>query len=309
MKQIRIYLPQGLWGSFTHVFDRLPYIRRHFNIVYDDINPQLVIWYDKYNIHNPPRTKYKCKHLLYCAEYTTPNMGVWDYALKWDHTRDDCCLRFPTYVMWGAGEDIVKPPNYNPEEILRSKKKFCAFVQYSYQSYRNSFFKILNSYNHVDAPGKQCNNMPPLGGNTDPKDSRYNKKRAWVLDVREFFKDYKFVIAFENGLHSGYVTEKIYNPMLCNTIPIYIGSPEIHRDFNTKSFVHVRDFFRTKNVSVKGVYTKQFHAAAKYIMELDSNNQLYCDILAQPWYNNNVINSYANVDNITKFFAKIFMSL
>jgi hypothetical protein len=129
------------------------------------------------------------------------------------------------------------------------------------------------------------------------------------MDNREFFSDYKFVIAFEKRINIGYVSEKIYNPMCSNTLPIYLGHEAISRDFNTKSFVHVRDFIKNKEISTKGSYPKEFTEVAKYIMELDNNDKLYCDMLSKPWYNNNVVNEYADKNNIAKFFTKIFDSL
>jgi hypothetical protein len=99
--------------------------------------------------------------------------------------------------------------------------------------------------------------------------------------------------------------------MLCNAIPIYLGAPDIHKDFNVKSFIHVRDFCAKKNVeiSTQKDYPKLFTDAAKYIMELDKNDQAYCDMLSKPWYNNNVINEYADKYNMAKFFTNIFVRL
>lgn len=300
-----------------NLLNNLPNIRNNFEIIPDNINPQLVIYYDKNHIDNTPKTKYKCKQLLFCLEYTRPNMRVWNYTLQWDYTSDARCLRFPTYAMYdilyGKEHNIIKPANYDPERILRSKKKFCAFVYYAKQPYRNEFFDILSGYKHIDSPGKQCNNMAPLGGHKTPHDSRYGYVHItpWIMDNRAFFRDYKFVIAFEKRINSGYVSEKIYNPMCADSIPIYLGHETICKDFNTKSFVHVRDFFKNKNaaISTKGSYPKEFNEAAKYIMELDKNDKAYCDMLAQPWYNNNTVNEYADKNKIAEFFIKIFNSL
>lgn len=310
-KPIRICFDGGMTWGYLRIFNKLPGISESFEFIEDRRNPQLVIYCDKNHIKDPIRSKHNCPHMLYCYEYMIPDMRVWDYALNWDYTSGARCMRYPNYIIYGAGEDLIKPKNYDPERILRSKKKFCAFVQYSHRPYRNQFFDILNRYKHVDAPGKQCNNMRPLGGNSDPKDSRYGKRQPWVHEVRDFFKDYKFVITFENGIHSGYVTEKIYNAMLCNAIPIYLGAPDVYRDFNVKSFVHVRDFCSRKNAAISphGSYPKMFMDAVKYILELDKNDKAYCDMLAQPWYNHNVVNEYADKNNMAKFFKNVFERL
>ena len=62
-----------------------------------------------------------------------------------------------------------------------------------------------------------------------------------VADKRAFLADHRFTIAFENESHSGYTTEKVVEPMLVNSIPIYWGDPLIGRDFDTRSFLSAHD--------------------------------------------------------------------
>ena len=318
MKKIRIHFDMDLDYISLKYFDTLPGIKNNFEFVVDRVNPQIVFYYNRNQIKNPVRSKFKCKHLLFCYEYMVPNMRMWDYALQWNYTSDPRQLRFPNYVHFGAGEDLVKPTQYDPEKILRSKTKFCAFVQYSSNAYRNQFFDLLNAKKHVDSPGRQRNNLPTLGGHKNVRSSRYDIRSieenpnilGWVADLRNFLKDYKFVITFENRITSGYTTEKIYNPMVVNCLPIYLGAPDIQRDFNPKSFVHVRNFF-SKNVSIStgALYPKEFSKAVQYILELDKNDKAYCNTLAQPWYYNNMVSEYANKDNISNFFTRVFNDL
>ena len=55
----------------------------------------------------------------------------------------------------------------------------------------------------------------------------------------DFIKDYKFVISFENSSYPGYTTQKLIEPMLVNSSPIYWGNKSVGKDFNTKSFINV----------------------------------------------------------------------
>ena len=48
-----------------------------------------------------------------------------------------------------------------------------------------------------------------------------------VSNKMDFIKDYKFVISFENSSNPGYTTEKLIEPMLVNSIPIYWGNTEV----------------------------------------------------------------------------------
>ena len=61
--------------------------------------------------------------------------------------------------------------------------------------------------------------------------------RGWSLNDRRYkgtlsnklfgLKDYQYSIALENSHVSGEITEKIIDPILCNTIPIYNGNKSI----------------------------------------------------------------------------------
>ena len=78
----------------------------------------------------------------------------------------------------------------------------------------------MSSKEKVDSGGKFLNNV---GGP--------------VTDKLSFIKDYKFVISFENSSYPGYTTEKILEPMLVNSIPVYWGNPLVYNDFNYRTYI------------------------------------------------------------------------
>lgn len=98
-----------------------------------------------------------------------------------------------------------------------------------------------------------------------------------VKDKMSFISDYKFVISFENKSYPGYVTEKIVEPMMVNSIPIYWGDPHINDDINSMSFINVHDF-------------KNIKQATNYVIELDKDDQLYKRVLSEPWFPHNQLN-------------------
>ena len=49
------------------------------------------------------------------------------------------------------------------------------------------------------------------------------------------YTDYKFVLALENGIDFGYLTEKLINPILANSIPIYAGPNDIFDIINSRA--------------------------------------------------------------------------
>jgi hypothetical protein len=62
------------------------------------------------------------------------------------------------------------------------------------------------------------------------------------LGLIKKYSNCKFVIAMENSIGDGYVTEKIVNAFYSGAIPIYWGSSNINELFNKNAFINVNDF-------------------------------------------------------------------
>jgi hypothetical protein len=52
----------------------------------------------------------------------------------------------------------------------------------------------------------------------------------------------KFSIAMENSYFPGYNTEKITDPLVARSVPIYKGDPRIAETFNPLAFINLSDF-------------------------------------------------------------------
>jgi hypothetical protein len=175
-----------------------------------------------------------------------------DYSISFDFNEFKN-FRLPLF-RWSPSLHTLYDRN-SPKQIFDSKSKFCCMVVSNGKGKeRNEFFKKLNSYKKVDSGGAHLNN---IGFNVSDK----------VL----FAKEYKFIIAFENSCFPGYTTEKIFQPMLVDCLPIYWGNPLIQMDFNTKSFINVHDF-------------NNYDEVVNEIIRLDNDNQAYCDLLNQPFF-------------------------
>ncbi len=61
-------------------------------------------------------------------------------------------------------------------------------------------------------------------------------------ELIDTYSQYKFVIAMENTIKDGYVTEKIINAFYSGAIPIYWGSSNINDFFNEKAFINVSNY-------------------------------------------------------------------
>lgn len=149
-----------------------------------------------------------------------------------------------------------------------AKRKFCNFVYSNFSCGNNAqnrvdFCKKLAQYKHIDCPGKVLNNMKNSINARDGVD--------WVQGKMDFISNYKFTIAFENNIFRGYTTEKLYQPFLANSIPIYSGNPDVLEDYNPKAFINVADY-------------KNFDEVIEKVIELDNNDELYMQMLREPVY-------------------------
>ena len=199
--------------------------------------------------------KYKdCVKIYFTGENNVPDFNLFDYALSFHPlSLGDRHLRFPLYLLY-KGYDQLTNKQIDKKTVLN--RKFCNFV-YSNVSwadpFRDKFFHELSKYKSIDSGGRHLNN---IGGP--------------VPDKMTFIKDYKFTIAFENSSLLGYTTEKIMEPMVVNSIPIYWGNPDVGKDFNEKSFVHIKDK-ATMNLAIEE------------IIRLDSDDDYYLEKLLEPW--------------------------
>lgn len=223
--------------------------------------------------------RYNCVRVIYLGENRRPNFKECDFSFSFDITPENPRnYRLPLYVLYDDLAKLTLPKNI--EEILKQKTNFCAFVvSNKFSQKRIKFFHKLSKYKKVDSGGAVLNNLG-----------------ASITNKIEFLRNYKFAIAFENSSYPGYTTEKIFEPMLVNTIPIYWGNPLVNLDFNTKSFINCHEYGNDEEVIEK-------------IIEIDKNPELYYAMLKQPSLINNEVNDFAKEERILKQFDYIVDSM
>jgi hypothetical protein len=183
--------------------------------------------------------KYSCFKIFFSSENERPNFFETDIALTFDYNASPRHFRLPLYLLYIHKYKLSLHDKRFGIKLLGldewQKKKFCCMVVSNGNSkMRNSFYKFLAKKESIDSGGKFLNNV---GGP--------------VKDKLDFIKDYKFVISFENSSYKGYTTEKILEPFLVNSIPIYWGNKSVDLDFNSKAFLNVG-----KNKDFESVYAK-----------------------------------------------------
>ena len=228
-------------------------------------------------------SKKSCTIMYSFVECIQPNFTWFDYYIGFHEPADfDRIIRAPYYM-----EDRKKLANTKKQvdEILQEKTGFCNFIYSNAQAdpLRDQIFHALCGYKKVDALGKHLHNAestvisPRYGGD-------------WFLGSIEMKKPYKFSIAIENAVSSGYASEKIVSSMLGNTIPIYYGDPNISEKYNPKSFIDCRKF-------------DSLDSLVEFVSYLDSNDDAYKKMMAEPWITPEQVRK--DEDEVKSFLAAV----
>ncbi|MGN6267190.1 MAG: glycosyltransferase family 10 domain-containing protein [Ginsengibacter sp.] len=271
MQTLKIKFDQ-LYPGFnpeSNVYTRI--LSKRFKVVVSD-NPDFYFfthsYYGKENYLN-----YKCHRVFYGGENVRANWNICDYVIDSDfYENNPRHLRFPLWALWKPSR-LTGPKN---EANFLSKKKFCCMVVSNAKAKeRIAFFHQLSKYKKVDSGGRFLNNIG-----------------IPIENKIEFIKDYKFVISFENSSYPGYTTEKIIEPMLVDSIPIYWGNPFIAKDFNIKSFINIEN-------------ANQFDTVIEQIIEIDNDDEKFLSMVREPWFINNVVPKEVDEEALIDFFKFI----
>lgn len=268
---MRVYFTDfwvGLEQNNNFIFNALS---KKYPLEIDKDNPDVLFFscYGNHHLHYK-----KCIKVYYTGENDTPNFSWCDYAMGVDEIIfGDRYLRLPQYAIQPRFPELFK------EQVITDSlfnRDFCNFV-YSNNGadpLRIAFFHFLCKYKRVDSGGRVENN---IGGP--------------VKNKLDFISKYKFTLAFENSAYPGYTTEKLIEPMVCKSIPIYWGNPLVGNDFNEDAFVRIND-------------AGDFDRALEEIKYLDNHKEAYLQKLSRPKLKNE---SYKDTDDlILSFLGHIF---
>jgi len=268
------------WG-LTRTKTNLPlakFLHGHFPV---DIADQPSFLFYSHTGHH--HRLFNCVRIFHTSEADRlPDWNVCDYALTPHYSDDPRHLRFPPYALIFAAAALLQSPG-EAERLFLQKTKFCAFLS----SYRNdktrlrwNFFDQLSRYKQVDSAGRAGNNV--------------GREVPYGLDnTTEFLRPYKFHLAFENKAVPGYISEKLLLGFAARCIPVYYGCPRAAEEFNPKRFLNYHEF-------------PSEAALIDRIREIDSNDALYRQILAEPVFMGNQPNQLFNPEYYARFFEKIF---
>lgn len=270
---------------FSEIFSR------RYNVIIDNVNPKYLIFGDPNFGQNNLRYDPRCvKKILYTGENYRPSYFTYDYAISFDMVNSPNHYRLPLYAleMWAIVQDNITPIGFDYLKGLHSRidweKTFMdAEPKMSYiQSNGNSTIRNM-------VLDKLFSSFPVISGGPHRNNIGYNVPRN-RNDKIAFLRNRRINIAIENGMHPGYVTEKILDAFYAHTLPLYLGSPNIDRDFNTDCFMHMREWnFHITNTD---------NEINQYLVD----KQKWCDRMSKPRFKNDIMNCYTQFDNFLDWF-------
>lgn len=290
---MKIYC-HGFWNGFYNCmdcnnFNFLKMIFKKFNeeiIVEHDIN-KADIYIDTVFGSHPNIGKIKIPKIHFTGENRVSHNKIYDIVLsgiKTKHKKKQIDLPL---CIWYIHNNMFLDRLRNPSMVQTIPEKFCIFmVSSSFDTngckMRENFFLKLSEYKHIDSFGKiHRNNF----SNTP--------KEYWSEDYFALLKQYKFIISMENTKISGYITEKIVNPLIANIIPIYYGSDTVSEIFNDERILTVKD-------------DNDIEQIINTIKKIDLDDMLYLNIVNKPIFKNNEFPKKYELSNIqNEIFVKI----
>ncbi len=240
-----------------------------------------------YSCYGNKFLEYDCVRIFYTGENLRPDFNLCDYAIGFDYLDfGERYLRYPNFALIEDQFDQLTEPGNSLHISPEKKTNFCNFIYANSQAdpARDKFFHLLNRYKKVSSPGRHLNNISMDVGNRFSED--------WMYTKLKFQSQCKFSIAFENSSSPGYTTEKLMHAFITGTIPIYWGNPEVTKDFNPGSFINCYEF-------------KNFNEVVERVKEIDQNDALFTNILAETPFRNNTVPSHLKKENLVNFLKNI----
>jgi hypothetical protein len=240
----------------------------------------------------------KVKKVFFGCENVEPNFEDCHAAISQKYIDRENHFRLPLwtqYVNWFGSRPLVSnrdqcylidpksllEKRFDPDALLKQKTSFCNFLYTQPRGLRMTFMDHFQGYKKIDSAGKLHNNM----GGTVQGRSDHVFKILWQ-------ESYKFTASLENDLDPGWTTEKLLHPMSTLSLPIYWGNEKVSDEFNTSSFINIHEFDSMEDV-------------VKRVIEIDSNDDLYLDILSRPWFVDNKFPDHISPDAVLEFFEKV----
>lgn len=270
MKDIKISF-KNFWSGFD--YKQCPFyviLCKHYNVqvVNEITNDVDLLFTGVFSEEDIKQYIGSIKIITVSYENTYPNFNAYDYSIGYYNIGIDRNIRLPLFwyydfvakhKLFGERKLLINEPNLSNEIFEQKDNSIGMVISNTFRDGMEYLYPLLENFDFKSG-GRFYNNVS-LGPD-------YN-------DKIELFETCKFGIAFENADNEDYVTEKIYDCYVANTIPIYFGPKNIDNDFNPESFIDVKKY-------------KTSSELIEHIQYLMHNKEAYMDMLNKKRITNHI---------------------
>jgi hypothetical protein len=202
--------------------------------------------------------------IFFAGEAIVPDFNLFDYGIAFDpiafgdrYFQIHPLVFFERHLAYGSLDRTG-----DPAALLATKDRFCDFIYSNAKAHpdRDRLFEMLGAYRRVDSAGGHLNNHG----------DEIVRAADWRAAKVAFQRRSRFSVAFENALHRGYTTEKLINPMVAGSIPIYWGNPDVGLWFNTRAFVNCHEH-------------RSLEEVVERVRAIDRDDELWLAMAREPW--------------------------
>ncbi|CAF0794199.1 unnamed protein product [Brachionus calyciflorus] len=174
---------------------------------------------------------------------------------------------------WELNEQFDETRNY-----LEGKTKLAAILATNCHAHskRIEYIQEMQKYsNQIDilgGCGKSCN----ISG-----ENRFLSK----LCREKISKEYKFLLAFENSMCKDYITEKLFDTLVFDIVPVVLGYGPYDQFIPRSAYINALDFKSPQHLVEYLIYLEKNSTAyneyfkwKKYIKKTDNEYKQFCDM-------------------------------
>ena len=321
-KSIKIKFQNGLTFKYG-VKEILSCVANKYEFI-DSENPDFIV-FGPYGNDLPEKSD-RYTRIGYFCENIVPDLSICEWAFGVPREED---ILHPKYkkIQWHNldPDDLIKH-NVDIEQVVNTKNRFCNFLYSQKVPYREAFFKELSKYKKVDAPGKSMNNMPSIDniyrGDTWDRKRQFLKPYKFTIAFEndsypgyQTEKLYDAMLEWSIPIYCGdpYIDQLFNKKSFVNGFdllhPNYGG---LARSIERRAQMNFTDYRPGVYNSLAQKVTRKVKAVGRdlkmqlqfkslnykklvdRVVEIDENEDLYKEMLLQPWFNNNEVPAHTH---------------
>jgi len=240
-------------------------------------NEELVFYTDSYIPYPEAGHKKRVAWLIepYCKQphhydWISKNNHLYDYVLTFEKfllDRGENFIYYPYGGCWIEHENrTINHDKTNLVSIIASGKR-----------------KVADHFKRHEIIAKHSNIIDVMGMGYKP-----------IGAISEGLTNYMFHIAMENQRQDFYFTEKLINPLMTGTVPIYYGMPSIGEYFDTRGMIIFNDINEIGNI-LNSLNIELYKSMLPYIEENFKRAHQY--VLAEDNFFEKIM-KLLNMDNV-----------